>query len=507
MNTQVPRSSISSEKIKTEGIGVRHSEKKQGVTMSFRIMMIQLSHSHFVKDDSFIPLAKHEYMPEAYPLGLGYLSNALNDKGYKVEFVDLWAHPEEFYSFFLRVDNYDAIGISFYITQYSQLKYIVERIKNSNKKIPIIVGGPGAKPSYKILLDNLPIDFIVFEEAEISLINLTNEIFSDKNYRSVRGIAFRNEDNSCIVNEPQPPIKELDDLDFPDRKCLDYHIYHKYSPMPGMEGMLSTNVISGRGCPYKCTYCSKTFSGCRFRSIPNVISEIKHLKENFGIQSIIFNDELVVASQKRVYELCEGIKSLNVKWGCQGRVNTVDAPLLRKMKDSGCEYIGYGFESATQRILDNMKKKINVSEMVKVYKMTKDMGIIPVIQYMYGFIGENEESLQDTIRFFKEIDFPALGFYVQAIPGTELYEYCLERGLITDEKEYLENFAFGYNQNRCTINFSEFPSIEILNKKIQATRRRINMNYYKRHPIKFLEKCKEKVRGKFVSKNSNSLLH
>jgi len=442
--------------------------------MSYTLLMIQLS--------------QNLYDPRNYPLGLGYLSNSLRQNGYEAEFLDLWAHPEEGSRFDFDLHKFDAVCIAFYATQYRQLRSICKAIRNHNPAIPIIVGGPGAKPSYKILMQELPIDFIVFEEAEISLPNLLRQIFCQRGYQNVKGIAYREKD-SVIATEPQSYIKDLDNLEIPDRECLDFQVYSQGSGMPGMTNGVEANVITGRGCPYTCTFCSKTFKGCRQRSVGNVINEILHLKQKYNVQSIIFNDELVITSKRKVLELSEALKPLCLKWGCQGRVNLMDKEMLDAMRDSGCVYIGYGFENATQKMLDAMKKRIKVEDMVRVYRMTREAGIIPIVQYMYGFVGEDEESLQNSVKFFETIDHPAVGFYVQPVPGTELYSYCLAEGHISDETKYLDEFDLGYNRSECVINLSRLQDVDTLNRRIRETRRIIDINYYRKHPLK----CAKKV--------------
>ena len=470
---------------------------------SKKILIVQLSHNNYFKGNLIIPFPEiYAWPPKLYPMGLGHLSNALKNASYDITFLDLWIDPKTINKLFAEINKYDVIGFSYYVTQYIQLKNIVEEIRKINTEIPIIVGGPGAEVSYEIILKELPVDFVVFSEAEISLINLLNEIYSSQYFENVKGIAYK-KDGKVVTTGSQEYIKDLDSLEFPDLKCLDFEAYIKNDTFTIYNKKLKgrvASVISGRGCPYKCTYCSRTFSGARFRSVENILEEVKYLKENYNIQYIKFQDELLITSKQRVFQLCEGIKELDLKWKCQGRVNMVDSEILKKMNESGCVAIGYGFENATQRILDTMKKKIKAQDFVRVYKMTKDAGIVPVIQYMYGYIGENDESLQNSIDFFSAIDHPAWGFYVQPIPGTDLYDYCIEEGLITDEKKYLEDFMFGYNKNQCTINLSQYPNLDMLNNKIRETHRKIDSNYYKRHPIQFSKAVWNKI-NKLVKKS------
>jgi radical SAM superfamily enzyme YgiQ (UPF0313 family) len=211
------------------------------------------------------------------------------------------------------------------------------------------------------------------------------------------------------------------------------------------------------------------------------MKEIRQLKEKYNVKAVGFNDELVVVSKKRILELCSALKREKIEWGCQGRINLADDETLRAMKAAGCMYIGFGVESVTQGILDNMKKSIKREDIIPAIKMAKAAGLEPIVQYMYGFPGEDDTSINDTYEFFREIDHPYIGFTTTPIPGTEIYGSSLGRGLIGDEEEYLMKISGGYNELKPVVNMTMFSDEQFISKKTDLAKR-VNRAYYRRHP-------------------------
>lgn len=132
-----------------------------------------------------------------------------------------------------------------------------------------------------------------------------------------------------------------------------------------------------------------------------------------------------------------------------------------------------------------MNKQQNAEVAVSIINRIKKTGIRPIVQYMFSYPRENNESLNNSIDFFSQIDHKAIGFITHPLPGTKLYEDCLGKGLITNEEAYLENLDFGYNRGEANINLSEFDTIDELNTAIINTRKIINQIYYKKHAIEY----------------------
>jgi radical SAM superfamily enzyme YgiQ (UPF0313 family) len=382
--------------------------------------------------------------------------------------------------------KYDVLGISAYSTQYKYLKEISLKLKSQYPDIPIICGGPGPTFSSKIILANTGVDICVISEGEGTIIDLLRNM--DKLY-NIAGISYK-ENNEVIYNAQRKYIQNLDTIPFPNRAIFNFRdvIERKisaYKQEKRVRYLITADIIAGRGCPYQCTFCSKTFSGIRLRSVVNIIEEAKQLKERFGINHLQFNDELVLVNKKRTLELCTGLKELQLQWSCQGRIDQVDEEILSTMKDSGCVAVGYGVESVSQSILDAMKKKIRVENIIPVIKLTREMGITPIIQYMYGYPGETDETIERTFQFFKELDIPFIGQTTTPIPGSKLYDECVANGIIKDEENYLLNLDSGYNLAAGSINLTNFTDKELAQKQ-RRLQIRITHNYLKKRPLQYM---------------------
>jgi len=324
--------------------------------------------------------------PDSFPLGLAYIDTVLS-KEHKVEVLDIWGNKlnEQKVIDKIKKLDYDVVGISALCTQYAYVKWLTKEIKRSFKG-PIFLGGLLATYSTDIVLNNTNVDICVIGEGELTTPDLLKNL---DNLGKVDGIAFRKE-GKITRTKPRPYIKDLDTIPFPNRELFPVETYIN-STLYKDDGR-KAEIIAGRGCPYNCVYCSKGFEGIRLRSVDNIIEEIKLLKKKYNISTISFADELVVINKKRTYELCDKIKKLGVKWACQGRLNVVDLDILKKMKDAGCKRIGYGIESGSQKILDNMNKQVKVEQALKALLWTQEVGIAIHPQMMFGMIGETKET-------------------------------------------------------------------------------------------------------------------
>ena len=208
------------------------------------------------------------------------------------------------------------------------------------------------------------------------------------------------------------------------------------------------------------------------------------MRDRYGIGAVAFNDELVLASKKRSYELCKKIKPLKIYWGCQGRANLVDLDLLKTMKTSGCTYVGYGIESGSQKILNNMNKRVTVRQNELAITNTLKAGMIPIVQMIYGYPGEDLDTIRETVGFFERVHFyPAFGAgdaefsLLTPLPGSALYEELVTEGQIVDEEEYLLKLEGGYEpDSKMLMNLTQFSDEGLLAHKLLLSKR-VKENY------------------------------
>lgn len=436
-----------------------------------------------INPPSYLHQTKYKRIADTFPLGILYVARSLLDNGHKVKLFDIFAEDLSTNSVINRLKrykgrNFDLVGITAMSVQYAYVKWISEMIKREFGNIPIIVGGALAIFSYKLLLANTNVDIAVTGEGERAIINLIKESSLNK----VRGIAYKEEGN-VNINPPEDLIKDLDEIGYPAYELLPIDIYRKemqfQTTLTGENGRTNKiavkyfNVSGGRGCPYDCNFCSRCFAGFRLRSVDSIIEEIRYFKEKYNFGGLMFIDELALTGKNRMVELAEELKSLNLYWTANGRASYFDKEILKVLKDSGCFQVTFGIESGSQRILDNMNKKQTTSIAHKVLKDVLEVGLKANVQLIFGYPGEDEDSIKETYNFFKDLPINVGFAILTPLPGSKLYGECLEKKIINNEDKYLSDLETGFSALH--INLTKWSDKEFL-KRLEKLSREINEN-------------------------------
>jgi len=259
------------------------------------------------------------------------------------------------------------------------------------------------------------------------------DIAAGKNLEEIEGISFK-KGRKSIHNKNRELIKNLDELPFPAREFLPNEKYYS-----ALYKNPFTFVLAGRGCPHQCIYCAgpQLMSGraYRFRSPANVVAELLHIKENFKLKSVLFNDDTLNVNKKHVLELCDLIvkEKANLPWAAYSRVDSVDPEIAAAMRKAGCFLVKIGFESGCDELLLSMKKgaRATTGQAIKAAKCFKDAGIQVHGTFVFGMPGETVETIKRTIEFAKRLDIDFVQFSVaQPYPGTEFYDYLKKNGLM-----------------------------------------------------------------------------
>lgn len=211
-------------------------------------------------------------------------------------------------------------------------------------------------------------------------------------------------------------------------------------------------------------------AGIRYRSVENVIEELKFLKERYKLRAFHFQDDLPVANKKWILKFCEALieNKLNLNWMCQSRSNTMDDERASMLKKAGCIAVAFGFESGSQRILEWYHKGITVEDSLRAAKVCKENGIMVLSNLMVGAPHESIEDLDMTYQLFRNIN-PELAWVsiVSPYPGTYLYDECNRDGLIT-VKTYHE-----YDRVMSTPKLRTIVPMETLSKYVKLMERRL----------------------------------
>ena len=375
------------------------------------------------------------------PLGLAMVAAVLEKNGYLVKILDLpvLGFSENSLSTIIGQEKPDVVGVTAMTPTINSAVSIVEKVKECDSNITVVLGGAHATILPEETLKSVPeIDVIVRGEGEqtiLELVKVLDETSGDID--QVSGITYR--EGASIKSTPlRPPILELDALPFPAFHLLPMRKYRLHPPFGRRSPVMP--IITSRGCPYRCVFCSKSVFGKKYRSNSPayVVDEIRLLNEKFGVKEIKFYDDVFTLDRKRVVALCMQLKEqgIDIPWTCETRVNLVDSELLGVMKDAGCYMIEYGVESGNQRVLNSLKKDITLEQTIRAFKLTHEAGIETVAYFMLGSPQETPETIQETIEFAKKIDPDFVQFSMTTpYPGTELYSLAVNEGHVPEKWE------------------------------------------------------------------------
>ncbi|MDI6814528.1 MAG: radical SAM protein [Dehalococcoidales bacterium] len=276
----------------------------------------------------------------------------------------------------------------------------------------------------------------------------------------------------------RPLIADLDSLPFPAYHLLPLHRYKPHPPHGRRLPFMA--MLTSRGCPYNCTFCSKPIFGRKFRSQSpqRIASEVEYLEGKFKIKEIAFYDDIFTLDKKRIAELAEEFnkRGLSIPWTCETRVDLVTEELLKEMKQAGCYMIAYGIESGNQTILNSLRKKITIEQVKETVKATRDVGIQSIGYFMLGSPGETPLTIRQTIDFanYLPLDFAQFSVTIP-FPGTDLYNLYLEQG---SGNENWDNFIYA---NLSSVSAPVFETASLSKDDLQKR----NIKAYKEFYLRF----------------------
>jgi radical SAM superfamily enzyme YgiQ (UPF0313 family) len=382
-----------------------------------------------------------------YPLWLSYAAAAL-DEEHEIRLVDAPAWNWKTEDVLNDIQQFHP-DITVLDTSFPSLKNDLDVAISLKHSCPttkiIIVGPPTSLYSEKIL--SIPeIDMTARWEYDFTLKELAGVLSSDDDISCVAGISYR--DHNTIRHNPDRPFSTSEMLD-----TLPYvsKIYQKYLHIEdyflGQSLFPEVQILTGRGCPNYCTFCSwpQTLTGrCyRTRKISNVLDEMEWIEKNLHVKEVFLEDDTFTINKERVKEFCRGYleRGLTVSWSCNARANTLDLETMREMKNSNCRLLDAGFESGSDDILKTIKKGITVEQIKEFCRNAKKAGLMVLGDFVVGLSGETKETIQMTRNLVNEIKPDIFQVAVASpFPGTEFYDWCRERGyLLTDDpNEYLD---------------------------------------------------------------------
>ncbi|MHA1378084.1 MAG: B12-binding domain-containing radical SAM protein [Candidatus Helarchaeota archaeon] len=397
---------------------------------------------------SYIIERGHETTGAYPPLGILYIMAYLKKEGYECILIDQHATKEPIVHVLRQVRRYDPDIVAFNtltdINMGKRATYIAKVIKDWNPNLKIVFGNYHASFNHERILRKYPfVDICVRGEGEVTFYELVKSIEKNLDLKDVLGITYKS-NGRIRINPDRPLIEDLDGLPFPDRAaCDDIRYLQNYGGFNADYGKFTT-IQSSRGCTYNCSFCciSKLSQRrWRARSIKYVIDELEHLASE-GYSNLYWVDDNFTLNPRRAVKLFRAIQKNKLKfvWICDQRVDQVSNSLLYEMKRAGCKSISFGIESANQRILNYLNKKITPKVALKATKKAKKMGIEFIMgTFVVGLPTETLDEIKKTFYFAQKLDIDLPQFHIfGAIPGTKIWDDLVRDGRINPDK-YWEN--------------------------------------------------------------------
>ncbi|MEM7536953.1 MAG: radical SAM protein [Chloroflexota bacterium] len=422
------------------------------------------------------------------PLGLGYLAAVLREGGHEVMIFDASVEDVTVDYYIDQAESfgkpYDLIGITATTPLIEDAWEMAALCKK--RGLITVLGGPHLTimPMESLEAPHSDyVDYIFKGESEYSFLELINRLDAGREPELIPGIHFRYQKHGkdeLVISHDSPMIPDLDTLPFPAHDLFKIDLYTNLQPLTdGLDpNARSFTILTSRGCPYKCTFCSKPVTGdtWRARSVESVVQEWKWLVKGLGATEIGVTDDIWNLKLPRAKELCrrlveEGLHTVPWVTVHGMKVNHTDLELFQLMKAAGCLRVGFGVENGDEAMLRNVIKKGQTTDMVREgFANAKAANLQTMGFFIFGMPGDNEETMEKTIQLALDLDPKLANFLLAApFPGTAMYDQIMEGGQV-----YADNwteYAIHEQKARFTMNDGAYDPDLVLKKWREAYRR------------------------------------
>jgi radical SAM superfamily enzyme YgiQ (UPF0313 family) len=396
------------------------------------VLLVNPPTRHIVRSE--VPRAVREEGSCIPPLGILYLqSYALRSGRHEVAIWDAALDDPEDNELVeeLRRRAPALVGVTCTTHALVDALRVARAAKEARPETIVVFGGAHASVFPRETAALEPVDWVVQGEGERAFLKLLDRLESGGDPAEIPGVLRGGANGAQPL--PAPPVRDLDELPFPDRRRIPYRRYRNVMAA----GAVVATMITSRGCPFQCAFCSTPHEACRMRSPENVVDEIEEILA-LGIDEIDFMDDTFNLDPRRAIAICEEIvrRGLRFRWNVRARVRGTSWELLQAMKRAGCARIQYGVETGTDEGMRRLNKGLTIAEALEVFRLTRRAGIRSVAYFMIGCPHERTiEDIRRTMRFAAQLDPDYAMFNVfTPYPGTALYQEALQRGLVASDE-------------------------------------------------------------------------
>ncbi len=375
------------------------------------------------------------------PLGVAQLAACVRESGREVRAIDgtVENHNPDSHARAVGSGFRGVVAFSSTTLNWPSTLAAIRAVKRVSPEAVVVVGGPQMDVYPEEVLGFSEVDFGIVGEGERALVELVAAIEDGRDATAVPGVlALR--DGRVTATPPAAPIEDLGDLPFPALDLFPVGRYRAVTvPAP------FTTMITSRGCPYRCRFCSQRYAGGVFRRRPtrHVIGEMEEHVRRYRSREIVFFDETFTIGERRVIELCEGLIDMGapVGFNIRARADGITSDVARALFAAGCTGVSLGIESGSDRILKKMNKGETTGQIREAVRICREARLVTRGYFMLGYVGETAGEMEETIRFACELPLDYASFTItQLNPGTPDYEQAMEDGEVGD---YWRDFTLG----------------------------------------------------------------
>lgn len=409
------------------------------------------------------------------PLGIMYLASYLEGIGHTVKIIDVAKTRQDNQTIIAYLTEFkpDLIGISGIITAFRFIKILVRDLKKTFPKIPIVIGGHTVLDISNILISNIGCDYTISGYGEKPLAYLVEYLEKKRKIENIPGLSYLK--NRVVARNPGSIFfNNMDDIPLPAYHQIDMEYYvTAFKILPRLKPYLVKSgkpapplrwapVIAARGCTDKCAFCVHEFEykGLHIHTIEYIINNVRFLYEKYNVRIFGFGEDLFLYNVRQAREL---VNAMNLNFpdayfSCSSRADCITQEIVDVLKDSNCFYIAYGFESGSNTMLKILNKRTIRDVNIAAYKIISKTNITPACSFMIGAPGETRETVNETISAIKEADIASGAVFIATpYPGSRLFRWSIEQGLINDVESYL-NFISNRDAFKLSVNFTAYPN-------------------------------------------------
>jgi anaerobic magnesium-protoporphyrin IX monomethyl ester cyclase len=406
----------------------------------------------------FPPPDKQKETRFGVPMGLLYLATPLIKNGFQVKVANLTNETRISDLFKNYIEWSDVVGVS--VPSYCRLKAIqlVQKIKEKYPCLPVIVGGPDCI----LFQEKFPYsDVTVTGEAENIIVELVRRILFQQNLECIPGLIYQNSSGLIKSTDCLYPNTELDQFDFPYRSLLAPEDEYGQSNFRKMALPKSTEIISSRGCPRHCRFCSRnalTYSCYRERGVENVLMEFCQVA-NQGYKMVWISDDNFTVNVPRAIEIFNGLanKQLNINIALSGWVGSASKELYQSARTAGVRIISFGLESGNQDVLDFYQKGITVDQIKKAVMLADECGLFTVGNFIIGAPFETNQHFSQTLALAQELPLDSINIKILGyMAGSSLWLEQVKKGNIAIDER---NVFADKNRGLCNYTLEELKKV------------------------------------------------